>query len=66
MNSRHFYGLWVTSAALTSYYSLKNKTIVLAENVEEIPEQPLEKLKQKSCIIIVGTTGKCPTFCISK
>ena len=66
MNSRHFYGLWVTGAALTSHYSYKNKTIVFAENVEEIPEQPLEKLKQKSCIIIVGTTGKCPTFCISK
>ena len=55
MKSRHFYGLWVT---LTSHYSYKNKTIVFAENVEEIPEQPLEKLKQKSCIIIVGTTGK--------
>jgi len=58
MNSRHFYGLWVTGAALTSQYSLKNKAAVLAENVEEIPEQQLEKLKQKSCIIIVGTTGK--------
>ena len=66
MNSRHFYGLWVTGAALTSHYSLKNKAIVLAENVEEIQEQPLENLKQKSCIIIVGTTGKCPSFCISK
>jgi hypothetical protein len=58
MNSRHFYGLWVTGAALTSHYSLKQRTNVFAENVEEIPEQPLEKLKQKSCIIIVGTTGK--------
>ena len=66
MKSRHFYGLWVTGAALTSHYSLKQRTIVLAESVEEIPEQPLEKLKQKSCIIIVGTTGKYPTFCISK
>jgi hypothetical protein len=37
---------------------LKQRTNVFAENVEEIPEQPLEKLKQKSCIIIVGTTGK--------
>ena len=58
MKTRHFYGLWVTGAALTSHYSLKNKAIVSAENVEEIPKQPLEKLKQKSCIIIVGTTGK--------
>ena len=56
MKLRYFQGVWVTGAALSTLYPWK-KTQVYAESPENSPEEPLREKKQKSCIIVVGTTG---------
>ena len=56
MKLRYFQGVWVTGAALSTLYPWK-KTQVYAESLENSPEEPLQEKKQKSCIIVVGTTG---------
>ena len=57
MKSKYLHSLWVTGAAITSQSIWKNRTNICAENFEENVKQPLNKERQKSCIIVVGTTG---------
>ena len=57
MKSRYLHSLWITGVAITSQSSWKHRTKICAENFEENAEQPLNKERQKSCIIVVGTTG---------
>ena len=57
MKLRYFQGVWVTGVAISTLYPWKKQTHVYAENSENSPEEPIQKKKQKSCIIVVGTTG---------
>lgn len=60
MRPRFIYGLWVTSAAVTWKWT---KPILAEKPAEPKIDTKTEELKninekQKSCVIVVGTTGK--------
>ena len=59
LSPRNIHGLWVTSVAFGATYHSTFKEQIFAENVHEIDKEPAKTTKQKSCIIVVGTTGKC-------
>ena len=58
MKGRYFHGLWVTGVALSSQYNWKTKFKLSAEKVHEKPIEIKKIDDQKSCIIVIGTTGK--------